>query len=138
MQLSEQWVLVTGGARGLGQSITRALARDMQIIFQDPYASLNPRLTVGAIIGGVIGYLLGSSSPGQLYETALSARKRAVLWGLLVTVITGTAWLVAVLTGTFVVALPWLIAGGAVVSVAVPIFSDLSRPRVEAVTVATF
>lgn len=28
MQLSEQWVLVTGGARGLGQSITRALARE--------------------------------------------------------------------------------------------------------------
>ncbi|MBV8738752.1 MAG: ATP-binding cassette domain-containing protein [Alphaproteobacteria bacterium] len=41
-----------------GRSVTEidgkalgALRRDMQIIFQDPFASLNPRMTVGAIIG---------------------------------------------------------------------------------------
>jgi len=41
-----------------GRSVTRAsreqlreLARDMQIIFQDPYASLNPRMRIAAIIG---------------------------------------------------------------------------------------
>jgi len=36
---------------GLPPADLRRLRRHMQIIFQDPYGSLNPRMTVGAIIG---------------------------------------------------------------------------------------
>ena len=46
---------LTGAAR-------RALAREMQIIFQDPYASLNPRMSVGAIVGeGLVIHKLAAS-----------------------------------------------------------------------------
>lgn len=35
----------------MGKKEIRELRRDMQIIFQDPFASLNPRIKVGSIIG---------------------------------------------------------------------------------------
>jgi oligopeptide transport system ATP-binding protein len=35
----------------LGGGELRKMRREMQMIFQDPYASLNPRMTVGSIIG---------------------------------------------------------------------------------------
>lgn len=37
--------------RAMGGRELRALRREMQIIFQDPYASLNPRMKVRAIVG---------------------------------------------------------------------------------------
>ncbi|MFZ5782375.1 MAG: ABC transporter ATP-binding protein [Pseudomonadota bacterium] len=46
----EVWFQGADVTRMDGEAL-RALRRDMQIIFQDPYASLNPRLKVGAIIG---------------------------------------------------------------------------------------
>ena len=38
----------------LGRPELRAMRRDMQIIFQDPYSSLNPRMTIGNIIGDAL------------------------------------------------------------------------------------
>src|SRR6185312_12051959 len=46
----EVWFQGADVTRMSGDAL-QALRRDMQIIFQDPYASLNPRLTVGAIVG---------------------------------------------------------------------------------------
>jgi oligopeptide transport system ATP-binding protein len=47
----------SGSVRFLGRELTslrgdelRRMRREMQIIFQDPYASLNPRMTVGKIV----------------------------------------------------------------------------------------
>jgi len=55
-----------------GQDVTamdrhalRGMARHMQIIFQDPYASLNPRMTVAAIIGEALTIHKLTSTPAE-------------------------------------------------------------------------
>ena len=54
---------------GLSRSAMRPLRREVQMIFQDPYSSLNPRRRVGAIIG----------DPFAIHKTATGAeRKRMV------------------------------------------------------------
>ncbi len=41
---------------GLDKNALREIRRDLQIIFQDPYSSLNPRMTVGSIIGDALEF----------------------------------------------------------------------------------
>ena len=51
---------------GLGGPDLRALRRKMQIVFQDPFASLNPRMTVGAILSEAL----------IIHKLAASAKER--------------------------------------------------------------
>ena len=51
----------TGGGHFMGKDIfklgatqVRSFRKNMQIIFQDPYSSLNPRMTIGSIIGDAL------------------------------------------------------------------------------------
>jgi oligopeptide transport system ATP-binding protein len=51
----------------LGKADLRPHRRSMQIVFQDPFASLNPRMTAGAIVGEPLG-VHGLSSGRQRQE----------------------------------------------------------------------
>ena len=55
----------------LGDRDMRSLRRNMQIIFQDPFASLNPRMTVGDILGEPLslhGLAEGKAKAARVHE----------------------------------------------------------------------
>ena len=58
---------------GLSDAAMRPLRRELQVIFQDPFSSLNPRMTVGALIG----------EPLKVHGTADAGERRARVAGLL-------------------------------------------------------
>ncbi len=62
----------------LGRRRLKAVRRDMQLIFQDPYASLNPRLTVGNIVGEALR-IHGMASGSELEDRTAELLKRVGL-----------------------------------------------------------
>jgi oligopeptide transport system ATP-binding protein len=57
---------------GLGGKDLRAMRRNMQLVFQDPFASLNPRMTIGAILGEAFTIHKLTSSAGEQEERVAS------------------------------------------------------------------
>ncbi|MEY3638667.1 MAG: Oligopeptide transport ATP-binding protein OppF [Pseudomonadota bacterium] len=56
----------------MGSDALREVRRDMQIIFQDPFASLNPRMTVEAIIGEALTIHKLTQSPAEYRDRIVS------------------------------------------------------------------
>jgi ABC-type glutathione transport system ATPase component len=61
----------------LGSGDMRRMRRNMQIVFQDPYASLNPRMTVATIIAEPLIVHGGVSSHDRDARVAAAHRRRA-------------------------------------------------------------
>lgn len=56
----------------LKENEIRVLRRDLQLIFQDPYSSLNPRMTVGQIIGeGLLAHNIFTDNDEKMQEYIL-------------------------------------------------------------------
>lgn len=63
---------------GVSGAAMKRLRRDMQIIFQDPYSSLNPRMTVGRIIASGLA-IQGMGTPQERLDAARKLMDRVGL-----------------------------------------------------------
>lgn len=63
---------------GMGHRALTAIRRDMQMIFQDPYSSLNPRMRVGEIIGEPL-VVHGLAKGAQVKEQVLTLMQKVGL-----------------------------------------------------------
>ena len=64
---------------GMGTGELRATRRDMQIVFQDPYSALNPRMTIGAMLTEIMNVHGIGSSRSEQQDMAADLMKRVEL-----------------------------------------------------------
>ena len=64
---------------GMGARELRHMRRDMQIVFQDPYSALNPRMTIGAMLTEIMNVHGIGSGRGEQQDMAGDLMKRVEL-----------------------------------------------------------